>query len=77
MRLNSGGLRFAVVRLAKLKVALRVGSCAAKTYKPRQVRKEAAVVILRVPQGAWLELTSTWALGIVNRNPVHGHAFIK
>jgi len=42
-----------VVRLAKLKVALRVGSCAAKTYKPRQVRKEAAVSnFLRVPQGS-------------------------
>ncbi len=31
---------------------LKVGSCAAEGYKPRQIREEAAVSnILRVPQG--------------------------
>lgn len=33
-------------------MAVKAGSCAAKGYKPRQVREEAAVSnILRVPQG--------------------------
>ncbi len=32
--------------------ALKVGSCAAEHYEPRQVRKEAAVnSLFRVPQG--------------------------
>ena len=37
------------------KILLIVGSCATKDYKPRQVRKEAAVVIPFVcRRGAWL-----------------------
>jgi hypothetical protein len=36
-------------------ILLIVGSCATKDYKPRQVRKEAAVVIPFVcRRGAWL-----------------------
>ena len=39
------------VSIASKKVAMKAGSCAAKSYEPRQVRKEAAVSMLfRVPQ---------------------------
>ena len=51
VRLNSSR-RFIVVRFELIQVALKVGSCAAKNYKPRQVREEAAVSKnLWVPQG--------------------------
>ena len=41
-----------VVRFALVQVVLKVGSCAAQCYEPRQVREEAAVSkFLRVPQG--------------------------
>jgi len=55
---------------------LKVGSCAARRYKPRQVREEAAVSkLLRVPQdslagancrmGAWCDKSKTGAWSLI------------
>jgi homospermidine synthase len=53
---------------------MKIGSCAAEAYEPRQVRKEAAVSrYFRVPQGylvgaSWLR--KSWC---PCRGEVHGH----
>ena len=57
-----GGIQGVIYQKDEIsKILLIVGSCATKDYKPRQVRKEAAVVIPFVcRRGAWLSTSYLW-----------------